>query len=353
MTFKRLQKFTMTAVLAAALPGYGFAQEADALNVDGEMIGTPELMAAACKEGEVVYYTAQSDGDERQIVKTFQERFPCISVSVVSAATGRLYERVKTEAQAKQTFGDVLILSDEVLAQNLVDAGLVRDWTPPSAAKYDETFKVEGKWYSGSGQLMYPVYNKNLVKGDDIPKSWKDLANPKFKDKFAFFPISVGGTSWMVYAFLLDHYGEDFLKELNTQSPKMFTTYNTVMLNVARGESEIGVSSSVNEYVVRVKQKAPVVPIYPAEGVPFVKFPMMLLEGGQNPSAAELFGNWYLSKEGQTALVNVRGANSARPDVESAPENPPLSEVKIWGLSNKVLRERYDGVISQVQKIIN
>lgn len=343
----------LSAALLATSSQVVLAQNADALNVEGEQIGTPELLAAACKEGQVVYYTGQSDADERAIVKTFEARFPCVKVSVVSAATGRLYERVQTEAQANQRYVDVLMFSDEVLAAKLIEAGFVEDWMPPSDAAYGDTYKVKGKWYAGSGQVMYPVYNKNLVQGDDIPKGWKDLANPKFKGKFGFFPISVGGTSWMTYAFLIDRFGEDFLKELKAQQPKMFTTYNTVMLNLARGESEIGVSSSVNEYVVRVKQNAPVVPVHPEEGVPFIKMVMMQMKGAKNPNAGELFGNWYLSKEGQTSVVNVRGATSARLDVDAAPGNPPLADLKPWALSNKEMVEQYEALIKKVEAIIN
>jgi len=81
--------------------------------VDGETIATPDLVKAACDEGAVTYYTAQSDDDERAIARPFQQRFPCVSVSVISAVTGRLYERIETEFQAGKVVGDVAILTDK------------------------------------------------------------------------------------------------------------------------------------------------------------------------------------------------------------------------------------------------
>jgi len=55
-------------VLAGFLvAGHAWAQAPSPI-VDGETIATPELVAAACSEGAVTYYTAQSDGDERAII---------------------------------------------------------------------------------------------------------------------------------------------------------------------------------------------------------------------------------------------------------------------------------------------
>jgi len=69
-------------LLAAFVPGLA---RAPASTADGEVIGTADLVKAACAEGQVVYYTAQSDGDERAIIEPFAKQFPCIKVSIISA----------------------------------------------------------------------------------------------------------------------------------------------------------------------------------------------------------------------------------------------------------------------------
>ncbi|MBV9738826.1 MAG: extracellular solute-binding protein, partial [Hyphomicrobiales bacterium] len=171
--------------------------------VEGETIGTDELVKAACAEGQIVLYTAQSDADERAIIAPFVQQFPCIKVSIISAVTGRLYERIATEATAGKTQGDVAIVTDEALTQQLIDAKLARPWTPPMSPSYPANAKAQGWWYAASGSLMYPFYNTGLVQEADAPKSWKDLLDPKWKGKIASSPISIGGTAWLQYAFLL------------------------------------------------------------------------------------------------------------------------------------------------------
>jgi len=335
--------FVLVVALAAGV-------QAQTMNptVEGETIATPELIKAACAEGQVVYYTAQSDSDERSIIEPFEKQFPCIKVSVISAVTGRLYERILTEVQASKMQGDIVMVTDEALTQQLVDEKLVRNWAPPMAAAYPNNAKVDGFWYAGSGALMYPFYNTALVKDADKPKNWNDLLDPKWKGKLTTSPITIGGTAWVLYDFMLVVLGEDYLTRFVAQEPKLYTAYNPVVIAVARGESLVGVSAALNEYPLRVGQGAPIAPIYPPEGLPATNYPLMLLAGAPHPNAAELFGNWYLSRLGQTQLVKVRGAYSVRADVAAAPGNPPLVDIKPWNPGHAAIIKNHAALIERV-----
>ncbi len=170
--------------------------------VGGETIGTAELVAGACAEGKVTYYTAQRDADERQIVQGFQKAFPCIQVSVISAVTGRLYERLMTEHQAGKPQADLAIITDEALTQRLIEAAMVRPWTPPQAPLFKANEKQDGWWYGASGALMYFIVNAQTVAEADAPKSWADLVAPKWKGNLSMAPVTTGGTSWVQFDFM-------------------------------------------------------------------------------------------------------------------------------------------------------
>jgi len=319
--------------------------------VDGETIGTPDLVQAACTEGQVIYYTAQSDGDEREIAQPFERAFPCIKISVISAVTGRLFERIATEAQAGTPQGDLTIITDEALAQALIERKLVRPWNPPAASQYPANAQVEGWWYAASGSLMYPIYNTQLVTGGDIPRSWKDLLASKWKGKIATSPITIGGTAWMQYGFLRASFGDDYLRQLAEQEPKLFSAYNAAVLSVARGETLIAIVSALNDYPVRVGQGAPIAPVFPDEGIPFTNYPMLLLAKAPHPHASELFANWYLSKSGQAQLVKVRGAYSLRRDVPPAKGNPPLADLRVWNPGHEAILRDHDALVAEVTGI--
>ena len=346
-----LRRFTVLAALLAVASVPSVLAQTPSPVVDGETIATPELVKAACAEGQVVYYTAQSDADERAIVKPFQQRFPCISVSVVSAVTGRLYERLQTEAAAGKVLGDVVILTDEVLVHKLIDQKRVRPWTAPEDAAYPATSKLPGWWYAASGSLMIPIYNTDTVSKADAPKSWQDLLDPKWKGRIATSPITIGGTAWVQYDFMREKFGHDYLVKLAAQKPELLSAYNLAVLAVARGEQSIAIVSALNEYPARVGQGAPIAPLFLPEGSPYTNYPMFLLAGAPHPHAAELFADWYLSREGQTALVKVRGAYSVRADVAPAPGNPPLAQLHPWNPGSAAIEQDHDKLIKEYFQI--
>ena len=332
------------------LGGAAFAQTPSPV-VDGETIATPALVAAACAEGRVTYYTAQRDADERQIVQKFQQAFPCVQVSVISAVTGRLYERLMTESQAGKPQADLTIITDEALTQRLIDAKMVRNWTPPQAGQFAPNAKQDTWWYGASGALMYFIVNNAAVPEAGAPKAWADLADPKWKGNLSMAPVTTGGTSWVQFDFMKLNLPPTYLAALAAQQPKVFSAYAAVGQSVARGETTIGIIDSLDDYPLRVGQGAPFRPIYPAEGVPFVNYPMMLLTNAPHPAAAELFGNWYLSRVAQTELVRLRGVYSFRTDVAAAPGNPPLAGLKLWNPGHDAVIRDHDALVAEVIQI--
>jgi iron(III) transport system substrate-binding protein len=342
---------SLAALAAAFVSSSAVGQSLPAPFVESETIGSPDLVAAACAEGQIVYYTAQSDSNERAIIQPFQKQFPCVAVSVISAVTGRLYERIQTEIRAGKIQNDVVMITDEALAQRLIDGKLVRPWTPPSATVYPDHAKVAGWWYAGSGSAMYPVYNTQLVAAADAPRNWRDLLDPRWKGKLGTTPITTGGNAWMTYAFLRAKFGADYLAKFVAQEPRVMTSASQVVISVERGELSVGVVGLLDEYSHRMTDGAPIQPIYPPEGVPYTNYPMMIMADAPHPHAAELFANWYLSKAGQASLVQVRGAYSVRADVAPAKGNPPLAQLRPWNPGLDAILRDHDALVTEVTAI--
>lgn len=337
----------------AAPPGHGAGIPSPA--VGGEPVGTPALVEAACREGAVVFYTAQADADEREITGPFQQAFPCVRVSVVSAVTGRLYERIATEAQAGKVQGDLTILTDEALVEHLIDTLLARPWLPPKAVadRYPADRKRSGFWYPGSASIMYLVYNNQAVRPAEAPASWLDVLAPRWKGKITTSPPTIGGTTWDMYYFLREKFGADYWRKLAAQQPKFFTSLQPADAEVARGEFLLSLNCDLCDYPMRVKQGAPLTPVYPKEGVIYVPYPLVLLAHAPHPHAAELLANWYLTKAGQSQVVRVRGAYSARPDVAPAPGKPPLGSLTVYTPPRAVIVKQRDALITEWNQIFH
>src|SRR5215813_9756021 len=135
--------------------------------------GSPELIAAAKKEGQLVYYTANFAEVEQEVINAFNKRFPEIKVQMVRAPGGQLITRVKTEAAANKLSADVVDHSDRALMKDLVD--LFQDYAPPNAADYRDDVRISPKLWPRVTLVWSIAYNSELIKKP--PTSWADLTN--------------------------------------------------------------------------------------------------------------------------------------------------------------------------------
>src|SRR5882724_7509530 len=169
--------------------------------------GSPELIAAANKEGRLVYYTANFAEVEQQVIKAFNKRFPDIKIEMVRAPGGQLITRIKTEAAAGKLSADVVNHSDRALLIELVD--LFMDYAPPNAADYRTDVLVSPKLWPGVTLGWSIAYNTELVKNP--PKSWADLTKPEYKGKLIGHVVAPsGGTTWTRVMFERQVLGEQY-----------------------------------------------------------------------------------------------------------------------------------------------
>src|SRR5207302_6304760 len=124
--------------------------------------GPPELIAAAKKEGKLVYYTANFAEVEQEVIKAFNKRFPEIKVEMVRAPGGQLITRVKTEAAAGRLTADVVDHSDRALMLDLV--GLFQDYAPPNGKDYLPDSLISPKLWPRATLAWSIAYNSALVK---------------------------------------------------------------------------------------------------------------------------------------------------------------------------------------------
>ena len=76
----------------AGVAGLAIAWNATA---QAQEFASPELIAAAKKEGKLVLYTANFAEVEQVVIKEFNKRFPEIKVEMVRAPGGQLITRVR------------------------------------------------------------------------------------------------------------------------------------------------------------------------------------------------------------------------------------------------------------------
>src|SRR5216683_2299600 len=200
---------TMIAVLGAALI---------ATPVLAQEFGSPELIAAAKKEGRLVYYTANFAEVEQEVINAFNKRFPEIKIEMVRAPGGQLITRVRTEAAANKLTADVVDHSDRALMSGLVD--LFQDYAPPNAADYRPDALISPKLWPRVPLVWSIAYNTELVKNP--PKSWMDLTKPEYDKLIGQVFAQSGGTTWTRIMFERQVLGEDYWAKQAVTHPILY-----------------------------------------------------------------------------------------------------------------------------------
>ena len=285
----------------------------DGLVINGENLGNAKMLADARAEGSIVLYTSAGEDYERQFADRFKEHTG-IEVKMVRLVVNRLSERVLSEHGAGKLAADVIRMSDAPTIKVLQDAGVFQSYRVPFDARLDGNAKVSdaGYFYRYSSSVYTVGYNSQLVKGPDVPKSWKDLLNPKWKGRIGIVSVDAGGSSAALARFQLSKFGEDYLKAYAAQNPRIYTSAAGLLTSMARGEILVGHVIPARVSVAK-ETGAPVTFVIPEEGMSGWDFYIGATKSSKK-TAGKLFITWVMSRYGQQLLAEL-GDYPARTDV--------------------------------------
>jgi len=140
------------------------------------------IVAAAKKEGTLTLYTTIAEKDLAPLITPFEKKYG-IKVNIWRAGTDKVLQRTLAEAAANRHSVDVVhfgspemeALSREKLLQPVFSPAY-RDLQPGSVPAHRE-------WAATLLSVWVQAYNTSLIKKSDLPKTYQDLLDPKWKGK--------------------------------------------------------------------------------------------------------------------------------------------------------------------------
>lgn len=331
---------TMALVLIATVGGV-----APALAAAADVGITPEILAAAKKEGQVTFYSSLDVPLINQLKAAFENKYG-IKFNFLRLSSTVLFNRAVQEFDLGVNAVDVIETAVVAQFEDLKAKQMLRAFSPASMglirnpAYYDR----EHYWHAGRILLSSLNYNKNLLKGDMVPKTWKDLTDPKYKDKLMQGHMKGGGGSSPIINYnLVKMYGWQYFEGL--QKNNTLTLQSCVQFDLlARGERLLIPCDFMQSYTART-MNLPIAAVLPEDGVFFYPGPSGVLAKAPHPNAAKVLLNWILSPEGQTILVQGGVGMSAveSPEVKYPADFPDLKRLKLIETDPNEYKKWYPG----------
>src|SRR6201747_205639 len=293
---------------------------------------TPDLVEAAKKEGKVVFYSSMDLPVGEKLGKAFEAAYPGIGVQIERSGSERLFQRVDQEFASNIRAVDVINTSDASHIITWKKNGWLAPYVTDDIAQHflPEFRDPDGMSATSRIYLSSIAYNTRLVKGEDAPKSFADLLDPKWAGKMVKLHPAYSGTIMTATFQLVRELGWDYLEKLSKQRGMQVQSSSAPPKKLALGERAI--MADGNEYNVVLLKEAgqPVEPVYPTEGSPTISGPTAIFVTPPHPNAARLFQAWLHTRETQQFFIDFTAQYSVHAQVKSSkPGRRNISDIKL------------------------
>ena len=281
-----------------------------------------------------------------------------IKVEYVEISTGKALAQL--QAENGNTTADIWFGGGVDSYISATDLGYLEQYVSPEAEAINPAYSdADGYW---TGLALVPagfLVNNDVLaeKNLEAPKTWEDLADPKYKGEIIMASPAISGTQYAILNGTIQAYGEE----------KGWEVWKGINENVdfyAQGGGEPGPKCAAGEFGIAVLAMAggtfameaeyPVTAVYPEDMIPWTPAPIAIFKNSQNKDAAKVFVDYFLSKEGQEALREADARIMARGDV-AIPEAIGTvdteklidQDVLLFGSQREALLEKWAAMVGE------
>ncbi len=285
----------------------------------GSAQAQPVNVEAAKKEGKVVVYGSVVPQAMEALNKGFEKKYG-IAVEYWRGSSTKVADRALAEWRAGRP-GFEVIEGNRGVQLIMKKEGLFAKYIAPSSEKFSEQFKEKDGLITPWRVLPISIlYNTELVKPGDIPKTFDDLLNPKWKGKISIPDPSQHTTTAQFFWNLEKFKGEkwrDFVKALAKQQPHLVESLAPVPTAIIKGEAHVGIA-----YIKYVKQyKGPLSYVLMDKYLADPNY-MALSAKTSRPNAGRLYIDYACSADGQK-FISGNGEFALYPGIY-----PPIKDAE-------------------------
>lgn len=259
------------------------------------------LVDGAKKEGALNIYTSAPADDIGSLVTGYEKKYG-VKVSVWRAGSEKVLQRTVTEARGNRHTVDVVETNGPELESIHREKIFQAVKSPVLAQLMPQALRPHGEWVATRMNVFVQAYNTNLVRKEELPKTWDDLLLPRWKGRLG---IEAEDQDWFsaIAGELGESRGLKLFKDIVATNGMSVRKGHTLLTQlVVSGE----IPFALTVYNYKAEQlKAKGAPIdWLAIGTPIARpNGIGIARDAPNPHAALLFFDYELSEEGQKILA--------------------------------------------------
>lgn len=286
--------------------------------------------SAMAAENTVIWYTGSKVDAVNDWVLMFKEQTG-ITCDYYRAGSLKIARRFEQEVKADQIRCSLVSGGLVGLIKQWANTGLLLEHKSPEYSHYPKDLMIGNFAAPIKADVVTMIYNTELLKADEVPQSWLEILEPKWKGKMVMSDASSSSGALHWYGAMRKAYGRSFMEKLAKQQVMVQKGSGTVVNTVISGERPI--AAMVHQYhaLGAIGRGAHLRVIIPVEGAPVGYTYLGIVANGINPEGAKKFMDFAVSHDAQAAWQQKYFTGSVRDDMpESAGSHGavPLSTMK-------------------------
>src|SRR5437588_9015770 len=287
---------------ALAIASSALAQDTSLLRYEGAD-RVQKVTAAAKKEGSFMLYTSFAEKDLPRLTAAFDKRYG-IKVKVWRSASEKVLQRAVIETGAGRHEFDAVHTS-ALEMEALYREKVLQPVAPAHGVELlAGALRPHRAWTATYLSFWVQAYNTNMVKKEDLPKTYQDLLDPKWKGKLG---IEARVPEW--YATVAMDMGEEkgvrFFRELVAKNGITVRGGHTLLNNLVIA-GDVPLALTVYQYMAEgAKRKGAAIDLFVLEPAVARMSGVGIARHSPHPNAALLFYEFMLSTEAQQLLLDM------------------------------------------------
>lgn len=269
-------------------------------------------------------YSSMQEEILMDIKKGVESQNAGLTMEYYFASTPKILTKITTERQSGQISADIIWLSDAADCLLLKSDGILQKYKSPESESILPAYLDPDGFFAGTALVTVGIgYNTDKVAEKDVPKTWEELTDTKWRGQIAMTdPGSSGSTLYAVSSLMQsDQYGPAYFKKLHDNQLTLECNTAATHSAVAKGDFKLGVM--LKHTTEELSAQGMHVAFQPLEENCRIitVSPVALIEnGGLNEQNSKLLYDYILSEHGQKILAN----HHMTPARGASPDNPGM-----------------------------